>query len=526
MVSSGTWIIKTYVIEFQLTGGGIVIKKKGFTLIEIIISIALIGIIALALLPALSGNFKLLVNTKRITEDAFKAQQGIELVIEEVRSQIKSGSTPTGGKDYILFSGLNQRTVKGYLRQVNINNPPNPIDGNNKKIYTVIADTSIPDFKVATASNVAIKMYVGSNELKYAYSVTPSLAIKSQATITDPEHVNLMNLHQWYVSREGFNTPMIKSPNEIEKGKVYPRFPDDYMIIPSATSSNLTSILPNYAGRHILYTITPAAASGKMGATIQSNPVFISGLPVIENLKLHLDPSLINVFKEDGSYNTDYIRISSSDIFVKKWEDLSGNSNNAIQNTTTYQPNLVQERFGVFTDSNGINYDGYGKFLRFSGGQYLTLSNSNTLNLNDLTVFVVARSTATTANKSIISKYGSTSNDNKAWRLGWNESNKLGLFIKGDKNSDQVSGDVNEGLDGQWHILTASTGLGFQVDRNTEKTIKRTTNSITNYNPIYIGGDIKNSYSTVDIAEIIIYSSITDVDKAKVQDYLIKKYCK
>lgn len=40
------------------------LNRKGFTLIEVIVSIALIGLIAVAFLPALANHFKWIVDTK------------------------------------------------------------------------------------------------------------------------------------------------------------------------------------------------------------------------------------------------------------------------------------------------------------------------------------------------------------------------------------------------------------------------------------------------------------------------------
>lgn len=482
-------------------------RKKGFTLIEIIISIALLGIIALALLPAITVNFKLLVNTKKITRDTFRAQQEIELAIEEAKAEFKGGSTPGGDIiEYTLFSEPYQRTVKGYSKTVNINNTPDGAGNSNRQIYTIIADTRVPDFEVATAENVAIKMYVYNVEKKNAYSIMPSLTIKSQATIYDPKFVNITNLHQWYVSREGFNIPMIQNSEEIEKGTVYPRFPDDYFIIPSATSSELTSIiLKNYPGRHILYTITPASGSGKMGATIPSSPLFISGLPVIDNLELHLDASIVtDVFTDKYG----------SDIYLNGWKDLLDNQYSVAQNAKSHGPRLIQESFGVFKDSNGVEHEAYAKFLSFDSQRYLSVDKE----LNDFTVFVVARINDNAVNKSIISNKNGSKN---YWRLGWNESNKLEFSIKDNKTENQVINDTNEGLDRQWHILTASTLLSIQVDDKPLNTLRRTaTGSINNKMPIKIGG------AKVDIAEIIIYSSISDTDRAKVYNYLKNKYCK
>ncbi len=87
----------------------------------------------------------------------------------------------------------------------------------------------------------------------------------------------------------------------------------------------MTSIQESYAGRHIIYTVTPASQSGKMGMTAPSNPVYISGLPVISNLVLHLDASMLS--RESSTVSDVYGRY-----YVDQWNYISGNGNHAAQN--------------------------------------------------------------------------------------------------------------------------------------------------------------------------------------------------
>lgn len=497
------------------------IKQRGMTLIEIIVSIALLGIIALGFLPALTGNFKLLSNTKKLTHDAFKAQQDMELSIQDVKDKIKAGNIPAGQETYTLFNDTDQRSVTGYLREVNIGT-----SSGSRKIYTIIADTRLPEYKVAVASNVKISLYSGSNIIPNAYTDTPNLNIKlNNLTLTDPDNVNLTNLYHWYISREGFNIPVIADPQETEMGSKYPKFPDDYMIIPSQTSDCLNSIPENYVGKFIVCTVTPASASGKMGAAVPSNPVFISGLPVTSNLRLHLDASMIS--KDD--INLVRLDSSSGNYYVKKWNDISGNNCNAEQIDTSKQPQLIENRFGFFVGASGKVYDTYSKFLKFNGSQLMSVINSSAFNLNsNMTVFVVARTADMTANKSIVSKFASNVSDSNTWRLGWNADNTLGLFINNNNRTNMASANPGEGIDSKWHIIktfSESGNLYFQIDKGTVFSSARTAGSITNNQRLTIGGDSgRYGNSNVDIAEIIIYSSISDSDKDKVSEYLNKKY--
>lgn len=60
-------------------------KKKGFTLIEIIIAIALIGIIAVAFIPFMTFSYTKLVHSEKFTQDMFNDQAIVENQIDTLR---------------------------------------------------------------------------------------------------------------------------------------------------------------------------------------------------------------------------------------------------------------------------------------------------------------------------------------------------------------------------------------------------------------------------------------------------------
>lgn len=72
-----------------MPGMKILQKKAGFTLIEVIISIAIVSIIAAAFLSAFSNGFINIIRSGQKTEAAEKAQKIIDLIYE-------SGSTDPG----------------------------------------------------------------------------------------------------------------------------------------------------------------------------------------------------------------------------------------------------------------------------------------------------------------------------------------------------------------------------------------------------------------------------------------------
>lgn len=514
-------------------------SDKGFSLIEIIIAIALLGIISVGMLSAMTSQYSLIRRTRGMTENLFKAQELIENDIESVKQSIKNGTTPVGTRTaYTLFSGVNERTVYGYVNIVETTNTTGKL-----QIYAVAPEMKPLEFDVPAVNTVKIDFSNGA-VIPYAYTSTPAVIAKATYVKDDPKGVFLMGINRWYVSRAGFNIPNILDPLkkfEVEKGTVYPRFPEDYTLIPGATLKDLSSLLPTYAGRHLIYTITPAATSGKMGTTEVSNSIFVSGLPVTSNLVLHLDASMISI--EDSTSAYEY-PANSGTYYCKQWNDISGQGFKALQSTTSKQPELIMTKMGNVLIS-GKEVETYAKYLRFSGGQAMTVDDDNRLDIDNLTVFAVMRSTDVTQDMTVVSKIRNLTNEMDTWHLGWDKGdesnpasdNKLAFYVRSNNNTriSTAVGDPGEGLDGKWHILTGTSQYDtnvslskttLQIDDGTiYEDARPFSNSIVNNTPITIGYDGGSNYSNADIAEIIVYNGkLSDTDIALVQKYLSDKY--
>lgn len=340
-------------------------SDRGFTLIEIMIAIALLGILSMGMLSGLTAQYRLLKRTDQFTVNLGTAQQTMEQFISNTKNELKSGSEPDGAQTYTLFAGTAyERQVTGYPETISL--------GSEGSLFTVVG-SEVLDYPVASITNLQIQFNpTGSTAYIYNSSLYSGI---SSFTLSDPDNVNLTTIYRWYVSRAGFNIPVPSDPDDIEEveiGSKYPRFPDDYTIIPSSNTTVLTNIISSYAGRHIICTATPAARSGKMGATKISNPLFISGLPVHDDLVLHLDASMISGTAGDS---------------VSSWNDISGQDNSASSiyyNTPTLQDTAL----GDITIS-GNWYHSYARYLTFDSGDqmkaYVPRSGA-------YTCFVVARS--------------------------------------------------------------------------------------------------------------------------------------
>lgn len=343
-------------------------RKKGFTLIEVIVSIALLGIVAVGFLGVFNSNLNFLRINQRMTSDAFLDQKDMELKILQIKSDIADGTIPVASltlKKDVFETGID---VKAYQFKLPVS---------DKNIYTLVTDTRLPEFEVPIAENVVAKLRKGTTEVSHAYADSSTNVIGSSSIDPSTSHVFMVNNYAWYASRSGFNIPMPNTPvPEIEVGNKYPKFPEDYTLIPTSTTINLNDVTA-YGGRHIVFAVTPAAKSGKMGKTVPSNPVYISGLPQTTgtDLVLHLDASIID------NTDTSQIVVSGTDLMVQRWNDLSIHKKNANQTTSSLRPKLKEHPVGG---------DFVGKFVDFDASKNLLVGHDSLRN-STLNVFAVVR---------------------------------------------------------------------------------------------------------------------------------------
>ena len=64
-------------------------NKKGFTLIEVILSLALLGIISVGLTAVMSNHFLFFNKSKNISKEVFETQEKMEMLIDEIKEDIR-----------------------------------------------------------------------------------------------------------------------------------------------------------------------------------------------------------------------------------------------------------------------------------------------------------------------------------------------------------------------------------------------------------------------------------------------------
>lgn len=282
-------------------------NKKGFTLVEVIIATALIGIIAVGILPAFSTQLRMMVNTRKITTVSFDAQGAIE---DEVQAK-KEILRPLGELESATKTSLNifERTVN--MHKINVEYPLN-----DKKEFTVYLSERLAEMEYR---NPLVANYVRIDEEKTDTSViaenieTVSVRassklknVKGVYEIKDYTSSQDLNIYRWYRSKEGITDP---------------QYPADFEFVELWRNKKTISKdeLKEYAvNRYLMLVLIPVDKSGVRGDEKPSQKVYVQGEEWRSGIFAWIDKNL------DGQY------LDANDIALKdvisalKWILLRG----------------------------------------------------------------------------------------------------------------------------------------------------------------------------------------------------------
>lgn len=438
-------------------------KSKGFTLVEVIISLAVLGIIAVSFLGAISSHFTYMTSTKRITQNAFKAQEMMENEIDEAKIRVMS-PTATLENTKIFNSDLGGIEVK--YEEVKISH-------NNKDYYTLVSNVRPDPLEIISLESIGIKLMQGSTQIQddyYGYATDKFSVVGNFNNDNIYKWDHMLNQVEWYISSVKYNIPLPKNQSvdlNDDEAHYYPLFPRDYEIFSNETiykfgaSQSTFPYINDIAGRHLIYTVTPAAKSGKLGEQKISKPIFISGLPITDNLITHLDASYIDVLS-----NTTEAQKSGTDYLLKIWYDISSINGLSAPNESASSPNNNALR--PIVNRTDMDDKFIGQYVKFDSNKYVQINQGSSG--GQVVVYAALR----------------------------NRSDDTSIYIVNGTNELSIGAPSVENAN-QWNIIRSKITLDG-----------------TNFNI----GD-----SSTDIAELIIYSgSISDEVNTKVLEYLSGKY--
>ena len=437
-------------------------KRRGFTLVEVIVSLAVLGIIALSFLGAISSHFTYMMSTKKITQNAFKAQEKMEEEIDDAKVRVKAPSAVLE-KMKIFNSDLGGIEVK--YEEVKISH-------NNKNYYTLVSNVMPDALESISLESIGIKLMQGTSQVGddyYGYAKDTFSIVGNFNNNNTYKWDHLLNQVEWYISTDKYNIPLPKKQSASlndDEAHYYPIFPRDYEIFSNETvykfgaSQNTFPYIEDIAGRHLIYTVTPAAKSGKLGVRKFSKPIYLSGLTVTDNLITHLDASYIDVLSD-----TTEAQLSGTNYMLKIWYDISSIIGRSTPNESATPPNTSSRP----VVSRSAVEDAYiGQYVKFNSGKSVQIINQGSSG-GQVTIYAVLR----------------------------NRNSDVSAYITNGTNTLSIEAPV-AGNEEQWNIIRSKITLS--------------------------GTTIKIGDSDTEIAELIIYTAINDDDDTKVLDFLSNKY--
>ncbi len=280
-------------------------RRKGFTLVEIILAIALISLIAGIFIPAITFGFINLMDSEKYTREAYQYQQEVERLLELKRSEAFDG---TDEASFTVF-GV---SVTGHVVQQAIENHGNIYAVQPQRIYVFEELFIIPK---GHAGNPAVKLEtvgisptpitVNLFQSNGAVNNTINLLADNRHFTVNNTSIFLVNVYKWYVTSVTAYDPtfaldnyfVIKEWNAARKPITYsealslntvPNIQNspDYNTLTFNEVKNGyvlsdTDLINTIGNRFIYYSVVPYATSGRIGKESLSNAIYISA-PKIE----------------------------------------------------------------------------------------------------------------------------------------------------------------------------------------------------------------------------------------------------
>lgn len=485
-------------------------QSKGFTLLEVIVSVAIFAIMSVGFFTMFSTVFITTFKSKEVTENAFYTQKQLEESIAEVKSALESGTTPSGltSSTVTLFSGSNARTVTVYkVVQENTTGPSLEMYVSSVRPPELLVPTITNPVAIEMASNLVVKDYPNIGMANLSINLGNAITVDNSGLL-------IRYVYHWYLSKDKQYIP--SSP---------PSFPDDYEIITEYSSKTIASVPLEYSGRFVKLVVTPVGEKGKMGTPVVSNAVYLSPFPLNTSLVMHLDASYIDSDNTDKQVRKETVGSAMSNL-VKEWIALDETPSNPKQGSDNSQP--VLNTFEVSSSTEAQTVQGVHGKAGVSNGSLVTPTTPAIGTIADLTVYFAAKFEDTFPGNTTIFQSKAGNSTGNRWEFKTNATGNLVLVRYLDNNNKTFSvltcGDYDY-RGNKWKVFKLSLyqdQLAIDVDGKTICSSTISTPTTLQLTDFKIAFD-----SRLTLGEVAVYTvkhPNNSAESASMNSYLKKKF--
>lgn len=307
-------------------------KNRGFTLIEVIFSITLIGLIAVTFLPMITFGFNNTIETGKFTDVLFEYQTKVENKIDDLRSVDPNSVDPDDTHSLQVFGqnviGHDITIDDDSSGEINMFLPMR----NLNEIIPVIESPPVIDVR---ENNVKLTPTPGYIDL---YDNSISLFVHEIDITSETDDNYLMSVYRWYMTSEMSNSQspsdstndyfIVKEWNEAKKQlsfedssklKFIPNIKDLYNTLKFQEAKDKLNLsdedfINTFGNRYIRYGVTPYSVRGRIGKEELSNTVYVKAPRVnLLNAMFVGENKVVLSFQEDISETVDINNIRLND---------------------------------------------------------------------------------------------------------------------------------------------------------------------------------------------------------------------
>src|SRR6056297_318565 len=277
-------------------------NNKGLSLVELILSIALIGLISISTLPLITFGYTNLFSSSKYVDESYEVQQEVELVMEEKRDVSISEGDPDSftveifGKDItghhivkdIPDAGDSHGEINVFVPEYKVVYTVPVVDEGDVVVKAYRDGVFIPDDESETIFPLATPESESTSSSYITFQASePDVSTEefllnvyrwymSPVTSTPPDKNDLIIVKEWNEARTPLSfedsndlnhVPNIEvNYDELDLREVYAHLYPSYPNLSEEDEADLAEkINDRFAGRYIYYSVTPYSTIGRIG---------------------------------------------------------------------------------------------------------------------------------------------------------------------------------------------------------------------------------------------------------------------